>query len=67
MNTLVMEPITKKKVQRKDHSIPEVLSSLKIVYKKPIDPTPNLDQAIDLFKNNADFIDYGLSSMMTLP
>ena len=66
MNTLVLEPVSKKKVSNKNYSIPEEISSLQIVFKKPIDNTPNLDQATDLFKNNADFINYSLSSMMSL-
>ena len=63
MNTLVMEPVSKKKVQNKNYSFPEVLSSLQIVFKKPIETLPNSNQPIDLFKNNADFIAYGLDTM----
>lgn len=63
MHTLIMEPILTKEVQNEDYSIPEVFSSLQLVFKSPIEVSPNFNEAIDLFKNNADFIEYGLSSM----
>lgn len=66
MNTLVVEPVARKKVQNEYNSISEVLSSLEITFKKPNVATLDLSQAVDLFKNNADFINYGLSSMMDL-
>jgi hypothetical protein len=66
MNTLIKESLSRKKVPREDYSIPRNPTTLKLVPNELVNSRSNLKNATDLFKDNADFISYGISTM-TIP
>ena len=63
MNTLINEPLVRKKVLRKDYSIRQKPTALKILHNEFVSSRSDLNNVTDLFKNNADFITYGISAM----
>ena len=62
MNTLIKAPLARKKVLRKKYNIPQNHATLKVVHKL-VDSKPNFNTVTDLFRANADFINYGISAM----
>ena len=66
MNTLIKAPLARKKVPRKNYSIPQNHATLKVVHKEFLKPKSNFNNVTDLFKGNADFINYGISAMSNL-
>ncbi|MFT5236448.1 MAG: hypothetical protein ACI840_002020 [Ulvibacter sp.] len=63
MNTLINEPLAKKKVLPEDYSICQNLATLKVVHNEYVNSNSDLNNVMDLFKGNADFISYGISAM----
>jgi hypothetical protein len=63
MNTWIKEPLARKKILRKDYTIPQNPASLDAVPIDFITSKSNLNNGTDLFKDNADFINYGISKM----
>ena len=63
MNTLINEPLARKKVLRKDYSIRQKPATLKVLHNEFVSSRSDLNNVTDLFKDNADFITYGISAM----
>jgi hypothetical protein len=66
MNTLIEEALVRKKVLQKDYSISQNSDSLKATPNEPVSSKSDLKNVTDLFKDNADFINYGISAMTNL-
>jgi hypothetical protein len=63
MNTWIKEPLARKKALQKEYTIPQNPASLEAVPIEVINSRSNLNNVTDLFKDNADFINYGISMM----
>ena len=63
MNNLTKEPLIKKKVFSKDYNISQNRATLNVVHNRFVSSRSNLSSVTDLFKGNADFINYGISAM----
>jgi hypothetical protein len=63
MNTLKKEALIRKKALRKDYSIRQNRATLEVVHNEFVNSRSNLNNVTDLFKDNADFISYGISTM----
>ena len=63
MNTLINEPLARKKVLRKDYSIRQNPAAFKVLHNDFVSSRSDLNNVTDLFKDNADFINYGISAM----
>jgi hypothetical protein len=66
MDTLINEPVARKKVLRKDYSIRQNPAALKVLHNEFVSSRSGLNNVTDLFKDNADFINYGISAMSRL-
>jgi hypothetical protein len=63
MNTLIKKPSSRKRAIRKDGRILQNPDGLKLVPTELISSRSNLSNVTDLFRDNADFINYGISAM----
>ncbi|MFT4849050.1 MAG: hypothetical protein ACI83B_001588 [Sediminicola sp.] len=63
MSILIKEPLVRRKVIQKDCSVVQNSDPLEITSNEIVSLKSDLKNATDLFKDNADFINYGISAM----